>query len=949
MRVITLTKAQLKDKQAFVKRYLGKGNNASLSEVDPNSNVSHKTIATMEGEVNKDVHVQMNRHILGEKIKEVFGKKAMKQYYKDLNSHLIYKNDESSLKPYCVALSLIPFLEKGASALAGDSKAPKHLASFCGSYVNLMYALSGQFSGAIAEVSLLFYFHYFAKKDYGDNYLHTHGKEIENYFQQLVYSINSPAGARNHQSIFYNTSIWDRYYYDAMFGGAVYPDGSIPIYDEFHKLQKFFMNWFGEERHKALLTFPVITCCYLTKDGKPRDEAFVDFLAEQLEKGHSFFHYQSDKASALSSCCFVGDQKVLVRRQKTGIRETTFQDLWDNRYNEFDLNYQVFHNGNWVRGKLLQLDGKQLYRITTVNKKVITVTEDHLNPTIRGDLRADELTENDYLMVSTRPAQTFPEIDKGLTYEEGFLIGMYLGDGSMDVSSDGEEASVQLSLNESKYKQCLPYMEKAVSLIDNGVSVTLGKEYNNVYPVRIGSRRVVSFIREYVTGKYCNEKQLNLEVLTQSLDFRKGIADGIYATDGGNSNRIHTTSVGLVDDLEALFTSMGIQTIIDKNDRTNEPVVIRGETFKRNFPVYCVRWYSQTNRRNYANLFKTTNNSTYFKIAEIEMLEETPEYVYCFEMENEEEPYFTLPNGVITHNCRLRNEVEMNQFAYSLGGTGMMTGSLSVMTLNVNHAIQKKVNIRKKVQEMHRYLIAFRMLIQEFKDAGILPAYDEGYIDIEKQYITIGLNGIVEAAEYLGYEISNNDPYKEWLQELLGTVSSANRESAKYYTNMLGKKVLINSEMIPAENVGVKFRKWDTERGITSKRECYNSYFYIVEDEEIDIFDKFALHGGDILQYLDGGSCLHLNLDELPNKETWKKIINIAIENGTSYWTSNVKSTCCDDCGYINMHTKDSCIKCGSTNVSYATRVIGYLKKIKSFSKDRQIEAKKRHYHIDNK
>jgi len=287
----------------------------------------------------------------------------------------------------------------------------------------------------------------------------------------------------------------------------------------------------------------------------------------------------------------------------------------------------------------------------------------------------------------------------------------------------------------------------------------------------------------------------------------------------------------------------------------------------------------------------------------------------------------------------------MNQFAYSLGGTGMMTGSTKVITLNINRITQKRINLAKKVKDVHKYLIAYRVLMQDMEKAKLLPAYDEGYIALDKQYVTVGINGVVEAAEYLGYEITPNKEYLDWVKCLFGTISAENKRGAKEYTKMLGRKVLINTEMVPAENLGVKFAKWDRRSGLKVPRDCYNSYLYKVEDTTLDFVDKFEMHGGDVLRYLDGGSAVHQNFNEIPSKDTWLRIIQKAIDTGSSYWCYNTKSTVCEDCGYIDMHTRSSCIKCGSTNISWATRVIGYLKKIKSFSAARQKEAGLRFYH----
>jgi ribonucleoside-triphosphate reductase len=237
------------------------------------------------------------------------------------------------------------------------------------------------------------------------------------------------------------------------------------------------------------------------------------------------------------------------------------------------------------------------------------------------------------------------------------------------------------------------------------------------------------------------------------------------------------------------------------------------------------------------------------------------------------------------------------------------------------------------------------MLREELK-CRMLPVYDAGFISLDSQYLTIGVNGVVEAAEYLGYEISDNDEYKNWLKTILKTISDCNREGSEYYSNRFNCKVMFNTEFVPAENLGVKFSKWDKEDGLFSPRDCYNSYFYIVESNELDIYDKFNLYGRDIVQWLDGGSAFHANFNQLiTDPETWKAIIRYSTKVGCNYWTYNVKSTVCSDCNYINKETLNYCIKCGSKKVKYATRVIGYLKLIENFAAPRQIEEGIRFYH----
>lgn len=585
-----LTAQQLKTKCNFIENYLQSQNAASGSLFDSNANVSNKNIATMEAELNKDINIQVNRTLVSRKIAQLFSQELADEYIRQIEEHEIYVHDETSLKPYCASVSMYPLLLDGLLKLGGESKAPRHLASFCGSFVNFLFSVSSQFAGAVATVEFLMYFDHFARKDYGDDYLRTHQKIVENELQHVVYAINQPAAARGYQSVFWNISLYDKPYFDSMFGTFVFPDGSQPSYESLDRLQRYFMKWFNKERTKAILTFPVITAAMLTKDQKVHDLNFSDFCAEELSEGNAFFIYQSDNADSLASC------------------------------------------------------------------------------------------------------------------------------------------------------------------------------------------------------------------------------------------------------------------------------------------------------------------------------------------------------------CRLRNEISDNTFSYSLGAGGVSTGSINVITINMNRLYQKGLSLEAMIDKVQKYQIAYRAIIQEYKDAKMLPVYDAGFISLDKQFLTIGINGMVEAAEYLGIKISDNETYKAFINKNLKLIYDKNREAKEKYGYMF------NTEFVPAENLGVKNANWDRADGLFVPRDCYNSYFYIVEDESINIIDKFYLHGHEYIQFLDGGSAYHCNLEEYPTKEGFLKLLNVAAKTGCNYFCFNVKVTVCNDCGHINKHTLNHCSECHSTDVDYATRIIGYLKRITNFSKDRQKEAKKRYY-----
>ena len=559
--------------------------------MDANANVTHKNIATLESELLKDVFVQINRAQVSRKIGELFGDDLAREYVRQIEAHEIYVHDETSLKPYCVSVTMYPFLRDGLTKLGGESRAPQHLASFCGSFINFVFAVSAQFAGAVATVEFITYFDYFARKDFGDDYLNNHRSEIENALQQVVYSINQPAAARGYQSVFWNISLYDRYYFDAMFGDFVFPDFTKPVWTSVSRLQKFFLNWFNQERNKAVLTFPVVTAAMLTDHGKCKDGEFADTLAHELSVGNSFFVYQSDNPDSLASC------------------------------------------------------------------------------------------------------------------------------------------------------------------------------------------------------------------------------------------------------------------------------------------------------------------------------------------------------------CRLRNQIEDRTFSYSLGAGGVATGSINVITINMNRLVQDGRDLAAEVDKIHRYQYAYRKLMEEYQAAGLLPVYDAGFISLDKQFLTIGINGMVEAAESQGIQAAYTPEYVDFVQSRLKIIFEANKvASAKY-------GVKFNTEFVPAENLGVKNAKWDKADGYFVPRDCYNSYFYVVEDDKTNALDKFLLHGRELIDWLDGGSALHLNLDEALPQSGFRALLDIAAKTGCNYFCTNVKITICNQCEHIDKRTLTACSACGSPDIDYGTRVIGYLKRVSAFSQGRRKEHALRHYH----
>lgn len=607
----------------FIDNYKTSKNAATGSAFDSNANVVCKNVSTLSCELGKESLIQLNYRITYEYLKKMYGEEIAKQFITDENSHIIYPHDSSSILPYCAAISLYPYLLNGLKDLGGSSGVPQHANGFIGGLINLVYQVASQFAGAVAIPEFLTYFDHFLRKDFGDDYTQhlediversdtyhrTLKQKIEDWFQQFVYSINQPAGARNYQSPFTNIAYFDKYYFESIFRDFVFPDGDEPKWESTRELQKIFMNWFNEERTKEVLTFPVETFNLLVdkKTGKYLDEETADFVAEMHSKGHSFFIYQSDSADALSSC------------------------------------------------------------------------------------------------------------------------------------------------------------------------------------------------------------------------------------------------------------------------------------------------------------------------------------------------------------CRLKNTIEDNTFSYTLGAGGIQTGSKKVITLNLNRIVQDWYRIKEEtkqtlseyltpiIERVHKYLEAWNQWLHDLYDANLLPVYKAGFIDLDRQYLTIGVNGFVEAAEFLGIEISPDcEDYKKLASDVLDTIEVINRKNRTEHHKG-------NIEFVPGENCAVKLYQWDKEDGyvVPETRNCYNSYFYVVEDTTVSPIKKFYYQGAGFADKCSGGVALHNNLSEHLSKAQYRHLMDVAVKAGCNYWTYNIPNTICNECGHIDKRMLNECPECHSKNVDYATRIIGYLKRVSNFSVARQEEANRRYYAND--
>lgn len=619
-------------KLQFIQNYSLSDNTANAT-IDDNANVSNHNIAVLNSEIHKEDNQLVNFKMLENQVRKLFPDFDYTNMMNDFNT-IAYLHDSSSQigMPYCVAISLYPFLLNGLKTLGGLSAKPKNIDSFCGMFVNLVFAIASQYKGAVAVPGLLLCMDWYLRKEWGDDYYKntntiinspickrqkTIQSQIHQYFQQICYTLMQPSGSRGNQACFWNVSIFDKPFFDTMYGEFYFPDNTKPIWESVNWLQKDFMHWLNQERLKCILTFPVVSLCLIYQNGEFIDKELYDFACKEYSEGNSFFTYISDSADSLSSCC----------RLSSKLSKPQF---------------------NFTNGQLSEMTG---------SKNVIT------------------------------------------------------------------------------------------------------------------------------------------------LDMNRIIQD----------------------------------------------------------------WYNS----------------------------------YC------------------------KEDIDSNLYVWAEENYDSLVEYLNTI-----------------LERIYKYQVAYNECLIELKNYGLLSVYNAGFIDMKKQYLTTGINGLNQAWEFLNGKCNYNKHYMQFCNIIFTTIKAFN-------TAHKTKELMFNTEFTPCESASIKLYNRDKKDGYWTPNDTnlYASYIYKPNDTEISVLDKIRLHGREFCgDNLDGGSSAHINLDAHLSDEQYHKLLKFAAEVGCKYFTFNIPNCECEDCGYIAKQPFNKCPNCGSTNVSLWDRIIGYLTKIKNWSKGRQIEQKTRVY-----
>jgi len=932
------------DLAQFSRKFFSSNTTADAS-IDANANVDDISVISYSQELKKPFERINSYYMLWKELKRLYGLQIANETIEMQLIGDIYIHDFHGLGaglPYCFNYSTYDIMLQGLSTVKKiKSFPPKYLYSFKSQLEQFVVIASNSTLGATGLADLLIVMSLYAdqilKTKSDAHFKFVSEQDCWDYIKEnlvsFIYTINQPM--RANQSPFTNVSVFDSYFLDNMINDYENPHtGKHPQKETIQKLQELFLDIMNEELNRTPITFPITTACFSIDDNnRLQDKDFLAMISQKNCK-YGFINIYIGKSSTLSSCCFSGEQKVLTRSSE-GIKLTPIQEVINGTWDEYKKNFTVFHNGSWAKAKTVKLPyNRKMYKITTANNKQIIVTDNHLHLTINGNKPTIELSTDDYLAFNSRDLSSIPEKNDNLTYEQGFLIGLYVGDGSKYKRKDSNCYEVTFSLNETNLVD-IKYIKKA--LVDWNIKekIHINNEDYNVMFVKIYSEKLFNIISKYVYGNYAYEKELNLDILEQKSCFRKGIVNGWYASDGGNSNRIYTTSTKLVEHGETLFSSLGMNTIINVSDKTGEgKVIIRGQSFNRNYPLYCIRWYDMKNKRSMDGVYRIINNTEYFKITSIEEVEYSNNYVYCFEMSREDEPYFTLPNGVVSHNCRLRSE-KNNEYFNSFGSGSSKIGSLGVVSINLPRLAIKYKNNVEEFKNKLSYMVtvcakinnAKRHIVKRRIENGNHPLYKLGFIDINSQYSTVGVNGFNEMLEILGYDILTEEG-SNFGVEVIELINKINDKNQAQY------KSPHNAEQVPGENMSIKVVDKDKLLGFQTKYEMYSNQF-IPLTTKADLLDRILLQGK-FDKHFSGGSICHLNIEEqIADPRLIEDLILSCAEKGVIYFAINYNIQRCEN-EHMTVGKKDICPICGKLITDNFTRVVGFLTNTKNWHEKRR-------------
>lgn len=903
----------MKSSKAIVEGYLNKKD----WRVKENSNAVYSF-----GSLNKYITAEVSKDYW---LREVYPENIA-QAYVDGHMHI---HDLGGLSLYCCGYSLKDILMKGVRGVQNIpvSVPAKHFDSALSQLANLVTVLQNEILGAVAFNSFDTLLAPFIKAD------RLTETQVRQAMQNFIFAINSNSRA-GAEPAFSNLTfdltppadMLDEY---CIVGGVPVSFTYGSCQQEMDMLNRAFfdimLNGDGEGK---LFAYPIPTYnIHKRFDWDNPNNAKLWEMAGKYGTPYfaNFVNSEMDIQDVRSMCPLRNDQRVLV--QDDFSKEwhiSTIDNLADGK------TYTILHAGEPHDAKLHRYNNLHFMRVTLVNGHSVILSDSHLNLTRDGVKRTDELTVSDYIPFDIHETDGY-----GLTYRDGYMVGAYMGDGSLS-----NDASVVYSLNETTKADC---MARIIHEAEESYGAKISTHHagnGNCTNVVVHSGMLRGLITSYVTGTAL-DKEIDAKAINRSVEFRRGILDGLIATDGSAiKSRIYTASSRAVESICAIAASLGIPTKITTDNRDST------QTLSDN-PVYCIRLYNmKTGQMTYGDMYVRDDQYMWFRIKSIEPIDDQKTVGYCFEVEDGEEPYFMLPSGWVTHNCRLQlNLKELRRRNGGLFGSGDSTGSVGVVTINLPRlGYECKGDKVKFYSELAKYcdlakdsLEIKRAWLQEnVIDTHLIPAFMEYVGTLDNHFSTIGIVGMNEMCEnFMGKDILDPDA-KQFCLDVLQFI----RDKLVVYQEETGH--LYNLEATPAESTAYRFALKDKETypDIITQGNGKNVYYtnscHIPVSKVTSISETFA-HQEALQKMFTGGTVIHCFLDGAITGEQAKQIVRETITNfGVPYMSLSPISRYCPDHGYVKEHV-DKCPVCKQKLQKYQ-RITGYIRLVDNYNPGKAAE-----------
>jgi len=818
------------------------------------------------------------------------------------------------------------------------SRAPKHLRSFLGQIVNSTFSTQGECAGAQAWSNFDTYCAPFVRYD---NMTY---KEVKKAIRDFIINLNVPTRV-GFQCPFSNltmditvpSSLKDT---SVIYGGQILDDKYGDFQKEIDVINKAFCEVMLEgDAEGNVYTFPIPTL-NITKDIDWTSDVLKEYMNLSCKYGIPYFtnFINSDYSpeDSFSMCPLTADTEVLVKSSE-GIRITNISDIYNN-VKQKNTKYKVWTPEGWSKFNPIRMEKTKVYEIKLSNGTTVKMGENHMQPVKGfGTLLAKDLKVGMWLPYNKIPVTT----DNIGSYDIGYIIGSYVGDGSHDGSA------ITYTICGSKKSD---HVEKILvstwNYLGYDVNVTNNDE-DNIRFIRVNGNPY-DIINRFIDGDKAITKSLKNIVFNMSKDFKRGLLGGLKDTDGArDKNRLYTSSPELRIQLNTLFSMMGNKCIINyKDDRKN-----RFEGSKTNYRI------DYPNRKKYGNIFDSDDEFNYYSIVSIEETQDSHDSLYCFEVENKSH-LFMLANGLLTHNCHLRlDKSELKKRGGGLFGSDALTGSIGVVTVNVSRlAYNSKtkseffIKLWEQMDIAKTSLEIKRKIIEKQTENGLYP-FSKLYLKDTKMklgsywanhFSTIGIVGMNEACQNLlgeEFDISTVEG-KEFALETLNYMRNAMQE----FQNETGN--IYNLEATPAEGTSYSLAEIDKNRypGIITSGEkvsYYTNSTLLPANYTTDIL-KTLQHQDELQQLYTGGTVLHLYMGEkLPDVDASIELLKTIFTNfKLPYITFTPTFSTCPNHGYL-AGEHFNCPHCGTPSLVW-TRVVGYLRPVQHFHKGKKEEYRLR-------